>query len=220
MIQGFALSAGSLSMTSQDPNNLLSTFADLGSDLEAILRKLDYIPIRDLIENPLLSRLAHSEYWKFLYLKKNVKRSAEQARYEKGFEASWAGVLLQFGNAIHDRGIRTISKMEPEWYTDALKNITVPVVQVTYTEDPFAEPIPTHRDSFCKIGSGTKGFFSISGQAHEDYMMSSQLHRTWQLPMAWLLRHTQITMLQNEDTSGDALDLVHKPFKSCLLHSK
>lgn len=192
-VRGMAISGGSVSMTHEKNAffypSLLSIYRLIGAPLRA--SPLDYINIFTLTQEPLLTPLAHFPLWSFLYLEKNTSREAQEAMFDRTLEATWAGVMLQFGNGIEKEGVRTeYNGQSGRPYTSGFKNLQVPTVQVTYEMDPFAEPEVTERDSYSFIGSPSKKFFTFPEQSHEDYLMSAKLHRDWDEPFEWLVQNS------------------------------
>jgi pimeloyl-ACP methyl ester carboxylesterase len=188
-VRAIALSGANVAMTTDNPDSQLTKIGALGKKLKGILSAtVDRIHIRGLVRNPLLFEFAYLKPWEFLYHRANVSGEAELALYRRTIENSWMSVVAQYVHGINKQGLAAHNGDQPgERYADALANITVPLVAVTYGLDPMAEPGTTERDDFNRLGSATKHFYQNAVQGHEDFMMNSAMHADWDAPIAQLL---------------------------------
>ncbi len=191
MIQALAISAGSVSMATREAGNRLPLLGNLGKILSRPINSaMDYISVDHLVNTPILRPFAHAGFFEFLYHRKNTTAKQRRALYERTLEASYAQIVLQFADGVRNQNIRVLGNLPDsngELYRDGLKNIRVPLVQVTYGVDPMAEPVPTFDTSFHYVGSFRKRFYIVDDQGHEDYLMVPERHSKWEAPFKWLM---------------------------------
>ncbi len=187
--RGLAISGSNVALTTTDPRSGLERIGKIGRPLKSILHALlDRIGVKNLTRSGLLRGFAYLKVWEFLYHRANVSREAELALYQRTIEGSWSGVITDYIDGIHDEGLKADGSGER--YADALEKIRIPAVSVAYGLDPLAEPEPTRRDSFARLGSAEKQFYVCESQGHEDFMMVESMHADWDAPTAWLLGHS------------------------------
>ena len=116
---------------------------------------------------------AYWKFWSFLYHIENVSKESRKALYNQSLDGTSAATLIQYSNGVLQGCIKTTAGIP---YCDGLKNITIPCAQVCFGLDPLAVPHTTERDSFSKIGSQKKKFFTLEDQGHEDFMMNGDFH--------------------------------------------
>ncbi len=106
--------------------------------------------------------------------RENVSREMRRAMLDRTVEGTTSKNLAHFADGL---GFGSIRSGEARW-TDALSEITVPVVQVTFEHDPLSPPRATYRDDFLRLGSKQKHFLRVKGQAHGDFQLSARGHLT------------------------------------------
>jgi len=174
-IRGLIAIAANPSMSTRYTRDELPLVGKLGWIFHPITDAMtNYIPAHSLISR--FSKevnLANSPIWGFLYSTHSVSADAKKALYEKTLDGSSSAILKQYSEAIAHDGLKNSSG---EKYTDALKNIEVPVAIIAFGKDVFSPPLETYEDDFLKINSIHRQFFTFSGQSHEDFMMEPKLH--------------------------------------------
>jgi predicted dienelactone hydrolase len=98
-------------------------------------------------------------------------------------EGTTSGNLAQLADGLAFGGTRSGT----ERWADALGNIRVPVVQVTFEYDPLSPPEATYRDDFSRLGSERRVFLYVRGQAHGDFQLAPRTHRTMARAIGFLL---------------------------------
>ncbi len=178
MIKSLGLMAGSVTMKTTDKD--LNRIAKLGVGIKPLLNALDLISA-SLLTKKLLpnskSDFALDSFWGFLYnTESNGVTISEEVRkklYSDTLDHSTSGIILQFAQGVKEGGLKNNSG---EKYVDHLKNILVPTYQLTFGDDPMAQPKETEESSFKYIGSESKVFESIPNTGHEDVFLHEKLH--------------------------------------------
>lgn len=185
------LIAGSVTMSTDDKG--LLGIARAGVVMTGFLKVVDRIAAGTLTDflapNVGMKPFALHNFWSFLYNPENVGRSARLRLYSHTLDHSSGDVILQFAKGVSQQNIRSSSG---EYYSDALKNIHVPVYQMTMSLDGMAPPTETFETSFLRIGSEKKQFIGIQNRGHEDLFMNSELHSDSDPMLTFLLDSTKI----------------------------
>lgn len=113
---------------------------------------------------------AYSNFWEYAYHIPNISKEARLAFYDLTMDSTSMGIVKQYAYGIRKGGIVNKSK---ESYAEALNAITIPVIQVAYEYDAFANPVATLRDNYPFIGSSQKEFVVMPGQGHEDFFLNA-----------------------------------------------
>jgi len=190
-IDGLLLFAGNVCMTDDDENSQLNKLSKIGKRSRFLLRSLGWINACHLTKfispTKLFGRLsiAFWKLWSFLYHLENVSPEARKVLYNKTLDGTSAATLIQYSKGVLSGCIETT---EGDKYSNALANIKIPTVQVTFEFDPLAVPSTTKRDNFSLIGSEKKKFFVIPNQGHEDFMMVHEFHNIVTEPIQFLIQ--------------------------------
>ena len=190
-VRGILSIASNSSMSTRYHHDSLHFMGQLGWFLHSITNSiLNYIPARKLINDfeGVENLVADASVWDFLYSTANASDAAKQALYEKTLDGSSIGIINQFADGVDHDGIKNGSG---ELYTDALKNIQIPVGEVTFELDYFAPPQETFEDSYSRLNPKLRKFYAFPAQRHEDFMLEPALTSEFSGPVDWLLQMKQ-----------------------------
>lgn len=168
-VRSVGLFTGNLALTGVHP--VFRAASELGYGFRGLLALFtDRLPGRTLAVLG-VHTFGPRSMW-YLHLSPKVQGWAVEAMAERSVEATTVGMGAQLAQGVLTGGVTSGG----ERWARHLGNITVPVIQTTFSDDPLAPPLETYRDDFRFIGSAKKKFKRVRGQRHEDWMMSAELH--------------------------------------------
>ena len=142
-------------------------------------------PLAWVIGNPLSGPHSIAYWapgWAFLYRRENISPELWLKNYDRSLQSTSAGIIRQFARAVSGDGLHTLSDVS---YREALPQIDVPTIQLTFGSDPMANAESTRVDDYDHIGrdaSVRRGFHTFANQGHEDFFMNRSLaeeHLPW-----------------------------------------
>ncbi len=180
LVKAVGLSAGNICMTDDDNGTGLDSMAKFGLKIKWLNKRIGWINAKLLTKFLSPTKIfkkwsfAYHKFWEFLYHRENVSDEARKALYDKTLSGTSANTLVQYSEGVVNGCIRATSG---QTYQEGLRNINVPVFQMTYDLDPMAVPEYTKKDDFDHINSVEKEFIAFPNQGHEDFMMNAKYHK-------------------------------------------